>query len=72
MSKNYYSQEDVEYDLINFMDKEFMGIRIKLWLLLIVVVVAMNYIKNNQGPNGSSSGVSNPLTGKIDGSYGYY
>jgi len=71
MSKNYYSQEDVEYDLINFMDKEFMGIRIKLWLLLIVVVVAMNYIKTNQGPKGSAVEID-PSTGKPKVSYGYY
>lgn len=70
MPKNYYSQEDVEYDLINFMDKEFMGIRIKLWLLLIVVVVAMNYIKNNQADK-SKTPATRP-DGTPFGSYGYY
>ena len=67
MPSNYYSEEDVEYDMIHLMDKEFMGIRIKLWLLLIVVVVAITYIKK---PNNSSD-MTSPYTG-FQQQYGYY
>ena len=65
---NYYTEEDVEYDVINFMDKEFMGISIKLWLLLIIVIVCIQYsqTKNNKGQGSSVSGTN------YKPHYGYY
>lgn len=75
MSSSYYTDEDIEYDMINFMEKEFMGIRMKLWILLIIVVVCINYSKNHADKNRSSN--ANASDNPVDpngkpGYYGYY